>query len=231
MSHRRPSVVLTRDAIKNGFIDQMIDARGGYPGRWTRQQIVDCYRKMLAEAPPGDVWVFAYGSLIWNPCIHVAEMKRARLFGYHRRFCLWTHLGRGSPDCPGLMLGLVPGGACAGVALRIERAIAEAEFEILFRREMVSGSYDPRWVTVEIEGLKRPKKALGFLMNRAHERYAGRLTDAAVADAIAKAAGPLGACRDYLEHTVAALDALGIKDKPLARMKKMVEERVAAAAR
>jgi cation transport protein ChaC len=231
MSHRRPSVVLTRDAIKNGFIDQMIDARGGYPGRWTRQQIVDCYRKMLAEAPPGDVWVFAYGSLIWNPCIHVAEMKRARLFGYHRRFCLWTHLGRGSPDCPGLMLGLVPGGACAGVAMRIERAIAEAEFEILFRREMVSGSYDPRWVTVEIEGLKRPKKALGFLMNRAHERYAGRLTDAAVADAIAKAAGPLGACRDYLEHTVAALDALGIKDKPLARMKKMVEERVAAAAR
>jgi len=228
MSHRRPSVVLTRDAIKNGFIDQMIDARGGYPGRWTRQQIVDCYRKMLAEAPRGDVWVFAYGSLIWNPCIHVAEMKRAHLFGYHRRFCLWTHLGRGSPDCPGLMLGLVPGGACAGVALRIERAIAEAEFEILFRREMVSGSYDPRWVTVQIEGMRKPAKALGFLMNRAHERYAGRLSDAAVADAIAKAAGPLGACREYLEHTVAALEALGIKDKPLARMKKMVEARAAA---
>jgi cation transport protein ChaC len=222
-------VVLTRDAIKNGFIDQMIDARGGYPGRWTQQQIADCDRKMLAEAPGGDVWVFADGSLIWNPCIHVAEMKRARLNGFHRRFCLWTHLGRGSPDCPGLMLGLMPGGACVGVALRVERAIAAAEFEILFRREMVSGSYDPRWVTVQIEGVKKPVKALCFLMNRAHERYAGRLTDAAVADAIAKAAGPLGACREYLDHTVAALEALGIRDKPLARMKKMVEARVAAA--
>jgi cation transport protein ChaC len=230
MSHRRPSVVLTRDAIKNGFIDKMIEARGGYPGRWTERQIVDCYRKMLAEAPPGDVWVFGYGSLIWNPCVHVAEMKRARLYGYHRRFCLWTHLGRGSPECPGLMLGLMPGGACTGVAMRIERAIAETEFDILFRREMVSGSYDPRWVTVQIEGMKKPVKALCFLMNRAHDRYAGRLTDATVADAIAKATGPLGACRDYLEHTVAALEALGIHDRPLARMQKMVKERLAASA-
>jgi cation transport protein ChaC len=223
-------VVLTRDNIKNGFIDRMIEARGGFPGRWTAQQIVDCYRKLLAEAPAGDLWVFAYGSLIWNPCIHVAEMKRARLNGFHRRFCLWTQLGRGSPDCPGLMLGLMPGGACAGVALRIERAVAETEFDILFRREMVSGSYDPRWVKVQIAGEKAPAKALCFLMNRAHERYAGRLTDAAVADAIAKAAGPLGACRDYLDHTVAALEALGITDKPLARMQKMVRARLAAAA-
>jgi len=229
MSHRRPSVVLTRDAIKNGFIDRMIEARGGYPGRWTEQQIVDCYRRLLAQAPAGDVWVFAYGSLIWNPCIHVAAMKRARLNGFHRRFCLWTHLGRGSPDCPGLMLGMMPGGSCVGVALRVERAIAEAEFDILFRREMVSGSYDPRWVTVQVEGMKRPVKALCFLMNREHERYAGRLSDAAVADAIARAAGPLGACRDYLVHTVQALEALGIKDKSLARMQKMVEARLAAA--
>jgi cation transport protein ChaC len=222
-------LVLTRDAIKNGFIEQMIDARGGYPGRWTKQQIVECYQRMLAEAPAGDIWIFGYGSLIWNPCIHVAEMKRSRLNGFHRRFCLWTHLGRGSPDCPGLMLGMMPGGSCVGVALRVERAHAEAEFDILFRREMVSGSYDPRWVTVQIEGEKKPAKALCFLMNRAHERYAGRLTDAAVADAIARATGPLGACRDYLDHTVAALDALGIHDKPLVRLQRMVKERTAPA--
>jgi cation transport protein ChaC len=228
MSHRRSSVVLTRDAIKNGFIDRMIDARGGLPGRWSERQIVDCYRAMLAKAPPGDIWIFGYGSLIWNPCIHVAELRRARLNGFHRRFCLWTQLGRGSPDCPGLMLGLVPGGACAGVALRIERAAAATEFDILFRREMVSGSYDPRWVTVQIDGIAGPRKALCFLMNRAHERYAGRLSDATVADAIAHAAGPLGACRDYLDHTVAALGALGIDDKPLARMQRMVKERIAA---
>lgn len=222
-------MVLTRDAIKNGFIDRMIDERGGYPGRWTEQQIVDCYRGMLATAPPGDVWVFGYGSLIWNPCIHVAEMQRARLKGYHRRFCLWTHLGRGSPDCPGLMLGLMPGGSCNGVAIRVERAAAEAEFDILFRREMVSGSYEPRWVSVEVDGLKKPVRALCFLMNRAHDRYAGRLTDAVTADAIARAVGPLGACRDYLDQTVAALDALGIHDRLLGRLQTMVRERVAAA--
>lgn len=220
-------MVLTRDAIKNGFIDRMIEARGGFPGRWTEEQIVECYRRILAAAPKGDVWVFAYGSLIWNPCIHVAEMRRALLKGYHRRFCLWTQLGRGSPDCPGLMLGLVPGGACVGVALRIERALAETEFDILFRREMVSGSYDPRWVSVQIEGRKKPAKALCFLMNRAHERYAGRLAEGTVADAIARAAGPLGACRDYLDHTVAALDALGIHDRALARLQAMVRGRAA----
>jgi len=225
----RNTVVLTRDAIKSGFIDRMIDARGGYPGRWTEQQIVDCYTRMLAEAPPGDIWVFGYGSLIWNPCIEVAELKRARLHGFHRRFCLWTHLGRGSPECPGLMLGLVPGGACSGVALRIPRAKGAAEFDILFRREMVSGSYDPRWVTVRIDGMKRPVKALTFLMNRAHDRYAGKLGEAVTADAIAKAAGPLGACRDYLDQTVAALDALGIHDGPLKRLQRMVQERLAAA--
>ena len=219
-------MVLTRDNIKNGFLDRMIDARGGLPGRWTEQQIVDCYRGLLAEAPAGDIWVFGYGSLIWNPCIHVAELKRARLNGYHRRFCLWTQLGRGSPECPGLMLGLMSGGACAGVALRVERAIAETEFDILFRREMVSGSYVPRWVTVQIEGKKRPAKALCFLINRAHERYAGRLTDATVADAIARATGPLGACRDYLDHTVAALDALAIQDRPLKRLQQMVRARI-----
>lgn len=219
-------MVLTRDAIKNGFIDRMIDARGGYPGRWTPQQIAECYTRMLAEAPPGDVWVFAYGSLIWNPCIEVAEMKRARLNGYHRRFCLWTHLGRGSPECPGLMLALVPGGACQGVALRISREKAMGEFEILFRREMVSGSYDPRWVTARIEGEKRPVKALAFLMNRQHDRYSGKLSEAVTADAIAKATGPLGACRDYLDQTVQALEALGLQDVPLKRLQRMVAERL-----
>ncbi|MCW5773307.1 MAG: gamma-glutamylcyclotransferase [Rhodospirillaceae bacterium] len=222
-------MVLTRDAIKNGFIDRMIDERGGYPGRWTEEQIVACYRGMLATAPPGDVWIFGYGSLIWNPCIHVAEMRRALLRGYHRRFCLWTHLGRGSPDCPGLMLGLMPGGSCNGVALRVERDVAEAEFDILFRREMVSGSYDPRWVAVEVDGMDEPVKALCFLMNRAHDRYAGRLTDAVQADAIARAVGPLGACRDYLDQTVAALTALGIHDRSLGRLQKMVHERLAPA--
>ncbi len=222
------TVVLTRDSIKNGFIDRMIAERGGLADRWSEEQIVACYRDMLAKAPPGDVWVFGYGSLIWNPAINIVERRRARLRGFHRRFCLWTHLGRGSSECPGLVLGLEPGGECTGAALRVERGLAEAEFDILFRREMISGSYDPRWVTVRLEGSDERVQALCFVMNRAHARYAKRLTDAQVVDAVARARGALGPCSDYLEQTVTALAAMGIRDRNLTRLQKLVQARLDA---
>jgi cation transport protein ChaC len=221
-------VVLTRDSIKNGFIDRMIAEGGGMADRWSEAQIRACYGRLLAEAPTkGDLWVFAYGSLIWNPAIHVVEERLARLVGYHRRFCLWTNMGRGSREIPGLILGLEPGGACAGVALRVERAAAEAEFDILFRREMVSGSYAPRWVATKIEGMRAPVPSLVFVMNRKHARYSGRLTEARIAESIAIAKGPLGACCDYLDDTVAALAARGIRDPMLLRMKRLVAARQA----
>ncbi len=214
-------MVLTRDAIKNGFIDRMIAERGGLPDRWSEAQIVDCARRILAEAPAkGDLWVFGYGSLMWNPAVHVAEQRPARLAGYHRRFCLWTSLGRGSTDCPGLLHGLEPGGACRGVALRIERQAAATEIDILVRREMVSGAYAPRWLKVAIDGMHERVPALVFLMNRRHARYSGRLSDKRIVAAIAEARGPLGACRDYLDNTVKALEALGISDRNVERIRR-----------
>ncbi len=203
----------------------MIAQGGGLPDRWSKAQIRECYRRLLAEAPKGDLWIFAYGSLIWNPAIHVAEERLARLRGYHRRFCLWTSLGRGSPERPGLILGLEPGGSCAGVALRVERTVAESEFEILFRREMVSGSYAPRWVPGALDGARRSVPMLVFVMNRGHPRYSGRLTDARIAKSIATAEGPLGACCDYLDQTVAALADRGIRDSMLNRMQRLVSAR------
>jgi cation transport protein ChaC len=213
-------VVLTRDAIKNGFIDQMIDARGGYPGRWTAQQIADCYRKMLADAPPGDVWVFGYGSLIWNPSFHFTDRLIGTVYGYHRRFCLWTHLGRGCPERPGLVLGLERGGSCRGAAFHIAPEAVEEELAIVWRREMISGAYVPRWV--QVHSALGALRAITFVINHTHERYARFLPDDRIAEVIATAAGWLGPCADYLINTVDHLAALGIHDRPLERLRAQV---------
>src|SRR5438477_12151813 len=130
----------------------------------------------LARKPKGaGWWVFAYGSLLWNPVFPVAEMRVARLHGFHRRFCLWSLANRGTPDCPGLVLGLERGGACRGVAMRLPAPLALDELHLLWRREMVVGSYHPRWFRVtDSEG--KSLHALAFVVNRNHPQYAGKLS-------------------------------------------------------
>jgi cation transport protein ChaC len=176
----------------------------------------------LAARPKGaGWWVFAYGSLLWNPIFPIAESRPALLRGYHRRFCLWSLASRGMPDAPGLVLGLMPGGACRGVAFRLPAPAAIDELHLLWRREMVVGSYEPRWVTLHTEG--RPIVALGFVVRRDHPQYAGGLALGRQAEVIASACGHLGSSRDYLERTRVALISHGIVDPYL--------ERVAAAVR
>jgi len=181
-----------------------------------------------APTAPREIWVFAYGSLIWNPAFEFVEQRVGLVHGFHRRFCLWTHLGRGSPAEPGLMLALEPGGACRGVAYRIADDAVDAELDIIWRREMVGGSYLPRWVAVRTpQGVVR---AIAFTINRTNERYAGRLPDEAVAASIAVASGQLGRCSEYLFNTVAHLAALGIHDRPLERLRDRVARAQADAA-
>jgi cation transport protein ChaC len=176
----------------------------------------------LAARPKGaGWWVFAYGSLLWNPIFPIAESRAALLRGYHRRFCLWSLAARGMPDAPGLVLGLMPGGACRGVAFRLPAPAAIDELHLLWRREMVVGSYAPRWVTLHAEG--RPIVGLAFVVRRDHPQYAGGLAPARQADVIASACGHLGSSRDYLERTRVALVSHGIVDPYL--------ERIAAAVR
>ena len=138
------------------------------------EQRTESLTATLAAKPKGaGWWVFAYGSLLWNPLFPVAEMRPAMLGGLHRRFCLWSLASRGTRDCPGLVLGLDRGGACRGVAMRLPARLAVAELHLLWRREMVVGSYHPRWVKVDAGG--REIVALTFVVRRDHPQYAGRL--------------------------------------------------------
>ena len=136
------------------------------------------------------VWVFGYGSLIWNPAFHFTDRVVGTVYGFHRRFCLWTHLGRGCPERPGLVLGLERGGSCRGVAYHIAPDAAMEELDIVWRREMLSDAYVPRWVAVRTP--MATVRAITFTINHAHERYARDLSDDEAAAAIAGASGFLG---------------------------------------
>lgn len=181
---------------------------------------------ILTEAErTGELWVFAYGSLIWNPIINVADTDTARLDGYARRFCVWAPIGRGSPECPGLWLGLDKGGFSDGTALRIDREEWEMETLILWRREMISGVYSPAWLPVEIGG--KTRDCCVFLANPEHPRYATQIEWDAKVNAIAKAEGSMGTCREYLYSLAENLKAAGMEDDYIERLTAEVKKAAA----
>lgn len=174
--------------------------------------------------PARDLWVFGYGSLIWNPLFKFVEHKLACIHGFHRRFCLRSRLGRGSVDKPGLMLGLDFGGCCNGVAFRIAARAVRHELKLMWRREMVLGSYAPRWVKARA-GSKH-LRAIAFVVNHAHPHYAGKLPLKTVIATLASAHGKFGSGADYLYQTVDCLATHGIHDAHLVALR----DRVMAAA-
>lgn len=214
---------LTRDAILSGRVREEAARLGINMKVLSEQEMADSIARTLGSTPlDHGIWVFGYGSLIWNPAFHFDQRRTGRIFGHHRRFCLWTPLGRGSPERPGLVLGLDRGGSCQGVALRIAPDCVHDELPVLWGREMIGGAYRPCWVTVHTD--EGPVRAIAFVMDHRHERYAGLLPDEQVADVIASAAGILGPCSDYLIHTVDHLAELGIRDRPLERLRARVQE-------
>ncbi len=147
-------------------------AAGG-DSKWalTDEQLSESLTSTLAARPKGaGWWVFAYGSLLWNPLFPFAESRPAILRGLHRRFCLYSMASRGTRTQPGLVLGLVRGGACTGVVYRLPAPVAMDELHLLWRREMVVGSYRPRWVPVRSG--ERDLVALTFVVRPAHPQYA-----------------------------------------------------------
>jgi glutathione-specific gamma-glutamylcyclotransferase len=216
---------INREAMLKGTIRDYIKAADPSLQLSSDEELRASVASTLAARPDGtgDVWLFAYGSLIWNPMIHFVEQRVATVPGYHRRFCLWTHLGRGSPAAPGLILGLERGGACRGVAYRIAAALAQDELELVWRREMATNAYCPRWVRIATK--EGRGWAIAFVINSQHQRYAGLLPEDKIVESIARARGPLGTCATYLFNTAAHLEALGIRDPSLLRLR----DRVAAA--
>jgi cation transport protein ChaC len=175
------------------------------------EQLAASLTHTIARKPKGaGWWIFAYGSLLWNPLFPVAEMRPAKLHGLHRRLCLWSMASRGTPDCPGLVLGLERGGVCRGVALRLPAPLALDELHLLWRREMVVGAYTPRWVSLDADG--RALTALTFVVRRDHPQYAGALSTARKVEVLTRARGAFGSSADYLERTRVALVAHGIVD-------------------
>ena len=188
-----------------------IEAAGDPRWALTDEQLSDSLTAMLKARPKGaGWWVFAYGSLLWNPLFPFAEARPAILRGLHRRFCLRSLASRGTPDQPGLVLGLDRGGACTGVAYRLPAPVAMDELHLPWRREMVVGAYRPRWVRVRSG--EREIYALTFAVRHAHPQYAGRLSLDEEARVIAGAKGAFGSSLDYLERTRVALVTHGIID-------------------
>jgi cation transport protein ChaC len=180
---------------------------------------------LAAQPAPGDVWLFGYGSLIWNPAFHYIERHPSLIRGWHREFCLsTTPIGRGTPENPGLVLGLDRGGSCRGVAFRIARAEAEAELELVWRREMVTGAYVPRWVRLHGPGLPAATFGIAFTINRQALNYVRPASEADTARVIATACSALGSCRDYLFDTIHGLEGFAIRDHHLNRIAHLVGE-------
>ncbi|MCJ2084009.1 gamma-glutamylcyclotransferase [Methylobacterium sp. J-090] len=174
----------------------------------------------------GGLWVFGYGSLIWQPEFAFTERRTGTVRGYHRRFCLLQRRFRGSPGRPGLVLALDRGGLCRGVAFRLPGDDPHVTLLPVWRREMRGNGYESRWVVVETTD--GPVTALTFVVNRASDRYTGRLTEAEIADRIATGAGHLGPSAEYLFRTAEACAREGILDAHLWNLQALVAERLGA---
>lgn len=169
-----------------------------------------------AEHESGDLWVFGYGSLMWRPGLAFVERIPARLVGLHRALCVYSFVHRGTPERPGLVLGLDRGGMCRGIAYRVAGARRAETIAYLRGREQVTTVYleAMRQITLE-DAARRQVRALCYIVDRSHVQYAGRLTLAESLHHVRQGHGKSGPNRDYVLETVQALEALGYRESDL----------------
>lgn len=167
-----------------------------------------------------DLWIFAYGSLMWDPGFPYCEAVLARLHGHHRSFCVYSHGHRGTPEQPGLVLGLDRGGTCRGIAYRVPAIDVPAALHYLWDREMQSRVY--RLKELELDLPFGRAKGLAFIVDRNHRLYTGCLSLSETARLIHQGVGHRGTARQYLENTARELERLGVVDRPLHRLEREV---------
>jgi cation transport protein ChaC len=163
-----------------------------------------------------DLWVFGYASLIWRPEFDAVEHRPARVRGWHRAFQMQSRINRGSPEQPGLVYALLSGGMCRGMVFRIARHRVADELPRLWRREMPSGVYDPRWLRCETAGGE--VSALAFTLSRQSPNFTGRLDDLAMLHILRHAHGRYGSTLDYLVRTAEALHQHRMCDRESTRL-------------
>ena len=169
----------------------------------------------------GDVWIFAYGSLLWDPGFAYVEARPATLHGYHRQFCIYSYVYRGTPERPGLVLGLDRGGSCRGRVYRVAAANAIEVLDYLEGRERVLYVYEPRLCKIRVD--RQSIRAVCYVADRHHPQYSGRLEIEDAASIIRAGHGERGPNVDYLANTIGQLDALGVSDRGLKQLLAAVE--------
>jgi cation transport protein ChaC len=175
---------------------------------------------MSSSADAGDLWVFGYGSLMWRPGFEFLERRHARLIGAHRALCVFSHVHRGTPERPGLVLGLDRGGSCRGLAFRTRAAARDSTLAYLREREQVTKVYREESRPVDL--LDEPQervRAICYLVDHSHPQYAGELPLETQLHLVRQGHGRSGANRDYVMETVRQLEALGIRDSQLEWLK------------
>lgn len=168
-----------------------------------------------------DLWVFGYGSLIWRPEFDFSERRSAHVHGWHRALKMWSTINRGTPQTPGLVFGMLPGGSCQGMVFRIPRAQGDATMRKLWLREMPNAVYDPRWLQCRTpEG---SVKALAFTLSRQSPHHTGELAPDEYRRIFSQAQGIYGTTLDYAQATHEHLQSMGIDDKALKRLLSYVD--------
>lgn len=168
-----------------------------------------------------DLWIFAYGSLIWRPDFDFSERRPARVHGWHRALKMWSRINRGTPERPGLVFGLLSGGCCRGVVFRIEARHGTGTLTRLWSREMATAVYDPRWLAAETP--QGPVRALAFTLSRKSPSHTGELSEEEYRAIFEQATGIYGTTLDYAHRTLEELRRHDIRDRNLERLLRLIQ--------
>lgn len=169
-----------------------------------------------------DLWIFGYASLIWKPDFDFIERLPAKVHGWHRALKMWSRINRGTPECPGLVFGMLPGGSCQGMVFRIPKKRAEETMTVLWAREMPTGVYDPKWLPCTTP--HGPVKALAFTLSRRSPNHTGILTEAQYRQIFAESRGRYGTTLEYARLTYEELKRHNIRDKALEKLLKLSQK-------
>ena len=216
----QPTIKLNRQNIKDDKLREIARKHGFGDKLLDDKTLLHSRRQLIPDNFKDDVWLFGYGSLIWNPVIEPIEKRNVRIYGYRRKYCLKSEMGRGSKKYPGLVLGLNSGGSTSGQALKINTKSAPDELDLIWRREMITGAYIPKMLKGHT--VKGRINMIAFVINRNHENYLYSISEAKTALMISKAQGYLGTACEFLDKTCESLNNIGLHDSYLKRLQKRI---------